>query len=329
MGEGGKSVAVVCPGSYSERRETTGASSRFADIFAEFDSRGVTTELAVYHDDFCDEVKTQLLQVDAVLVWVNPIQDGRNRSVLDHMLRQVASAGVFVSTHPDVVLKLGTKEVLYRTRELGWGCDTHLYRSTDQMKQELGPRLARGKARVLKQLRGSSGDGVWRVQSMTDAASPITDQSPLRVRHAKRGSVEKEMSFAGFLAHCESYYDGSGAMIDQVYQERLPEGTVRCYLVHNQVVGFGLQEINALYPAPAGVDASAAPQPGPRLYHPPTLPEYQGLKNKLEQEWVAAAVHLLQIETGNLPVLWDCDFLLGPKNQYDRSPRLKTECRSL
>jgi hypothetical protein len=29
--------------------------------------------------------------------------------------------GVWVSAHPDVILKMGVKEVLHRTRHLGWG----------------------------------------------------------------------------------------------------------------------------------------------------------------------------------------------------------------
>ena len=94
--------------------------------------------------------------VDGVLVWVNPIQDGRDRSVLDTILREAAAAGVFVSGHPDVIARLGTKEVLHTTRDIGWGCDTRLYRSAGEMRQELPARLSGG-ARVLKQLRGHSG----------------------------------------------------------------------------------------------------------------------------------------------------------------------------
>lgn len=103
-------------------------------------------------------------------------------------------------------------------------------------------------------------------------------------------------------------------MIDQEYQERLAEGMIRCYLVHDTVAGFGHQAINALYPAPPGAPPAEAPQPGPRLYHPPTKPEFQALKRQLEQEWVPAMQKLLEIETRNLPILWDCDFLLGPKD---------------
>ena len=53
----------------------------------------------------------------------------------------------------DVIAKLGTKEVLYTTRDIGWGCDTHLYRSAAQMREALPARLTDG-ARVVKQLRG-------------------------------------------------------------------------------------------------------------------------------------------------------------------------------
>ena len=104
-------------------------------------------------------------------------------------------------------------------------------------------------------------------------------------------------------------------MIDQEYQARLPEGMTRCYLVHDKVVGFGHQAVNALFPAPPGAPPTKAPRPGPRLYHGPSMPEFQTLKCKLEQDWLPAAQRLLEIDTHDLPVLWDCDFLLGPKKE--------------
>jgi hypothetical protein len=50
----------------------------------------------------------QLLAVDGVLVWVDPIHEGQTRTVLDAMLREVASRGPWVSAHPDVILKMGS-----------------------------------------------------------------------------------------------------------------------------------------------------------------------------------------------------------------------------
>ena len=290
----------------------TPENSRFLKVFQALGKLGLATEPAVYHDDFSDEVRRQLMQVDGVLVWANPIEGGRNRSILDAMLREVAASGVFVSTHPDIILKLGTKEVLYRTRDVGWGCDTHLYSSMAQMRRELPARLASDEARVLKQYRGHSGDGVWKVGLVTDAATP-SGGTLIRARHAKRGCVEEQIPLDEFFGRCEPYFAGEGRMIDQAYQHRLPEGMTRCYLVHDKVAGFGHQAVNALCPAPAGAPPEDAPQPGPRLYHPPTVPGFQPLKQQLEREWVPALQRVLNIDTGQLPVLWDCDFLLGPR----------------
>lgn len=316
-------IAIVYPGDYGDRANATAENNRFADLFRAFAAAGLHAEPAVYHDDFCAEVRDQLMRLDVVLVWVNPIQDGRNRAILDSMLREVAAAGIFVSAHPEIILKLGTKEVLYRTGDIGWGCDTHLYDTMDQMCRELPVRLADGRARVLKQYRGNGGIGVWKVQlpisTFTAAergiAAPPRPEASVRVRHAKRGCSEEEITLGEFLGRCEEYFLADGGMIDQKYQERLPEGMIRCYLVHERVAGFGHQAINALFPAPSGAPATEAPQPGRRLYHPPTKPEFQTLKHKLEHEWVPAVQQLLEIDTGSLPILWDCDFLLGPKEE--------------
>jgi hypothetical protein len=97
--------------------------------------------------------------MDAVLVWVNPVDAGRNRNALDDILRDVASAGLFVSAHPDVIAKMGVKAVLYRTRTLGWGTDTRYYETPAAFAAEFPALLARG-ARVLKPNRGNGGVGV-------------------------------------------------------------------------------------------------------------------------------------------------------------------------
>ena len=270
--------------------------SRFAGVFDAFAALGAVATPAPYHDDDRDAVRRQLLPVDGVLVWLNPIEDGRDRSILDALLHEVSSAGVFVSAHPDLILKIGTKEVLYSTRSLGWGCDTHLYRSSLQLRDELPARLAAG-PRVLKQYRGHSGDGVWRVELAPDGR--------VRARHAKRDSVEETLRLEALAERMAPYFQ-AGPMLDQAWQPRLAEGTIRCYLVQNKVEGFGHQMVNALHPT--------EPVPGPRLYHPPSKPEFQALKRQLEDEWLPAMQRLLEIDTDALPILWDCDFLLGPKD---------------
>jgi len=100
-----------------------------APLFDALAELNVATERVVHQDDLVDDVTAQLLRLDGVLIWVNPIQDGADRRHLDTLLRDVSARGVWVSAHPDVIMKMGTKEVLFNTRSLGWGTDTDLYKS--------------------------------------------------------------------------------------------------------------------------------------------------------------------------------------------------------
>ena len=124
------------------------------------------------------------------------------------------------------------------------------------------------------------------------------------------------MSLAAFIAQCEPYFSRDNGMIDQVYQRRLPEGMVRCYLVRDRVAGFGEQLVNALYPAEQGAPANSAPQPGPRLYYPPTRADFQRLKDRLEREWLDQLCGIIGVEKAQLPILWDADFLYGEKDAH-------------
>lgn len=300
-------IAIVSPGDRALRETATGDEGRFVDLFEALRSAGHQVEPAIYHDDFADEVRDQLVAADVALVWRNPIHEGRTRAVLDDMLRTVAESGTFVSAHPDVILKLGTKEVLFDTRELGWGVETYCYRSPAEFIDGLAASLPGG-PRVLKQHRGSSGDGVWCCELADPHPASVTEATIVRVRHAKRGSVDEELSLAEFGARCSGYFANDGLVIDQQFQRRLSEGMIRCYIVRDQVAGFGVQEVNALIPAPADGDA---PLPGERLYYPATLPQGQALKHQLENDWISGLQRLLAISDDQLPLLWDCDFLLG------------------
>lgn len=310
-------VAILFPADATQDLATEVQRSRFAGIAGALASAGLDVVSAPYDDAFVDEVRARVLAVNAVLVWLNPIEGGRDRTILNAMLRDVASRGVRVSAHPNAIDRMGTKEVLYRSRLMGWGCDTRLYEHADAMYVGLLESLAAGNPRILKQIRGQSGDGVWKVQLAETASVPhraVTSASPVRVRHAKRGSVEDEMPLGDFLALCQPYF-ATGGMIEQPYQQRLPEGMIRCYVVGDRVAGFGEQLVNALCPAPAGASPNEAPSPGPRLYFPPTRPDFQSLKHKLEREWIGELCRCVGVERAELPVLWDADFLYGAKDE--------------
>jgi hypothetical protein len=205
-------IAILWRGDEAARRSATADNSRFKAVFAALADVGVNAEPVVYEDDVLDAVRAQLVTVDGVLVWVNPIHEGRNRANLDALLREVAARGIWVSADPDVILKMGTKEVLHRTRMMSWGSNTALYRTAKAMRLELPARLAAG-PRVIKRNRGNGGQGE-------------------------------------FLERCLEYFE-DGCVIDQPFQTRLSEGVVRCYMAGDRCTGFGHHKVKALVDAPA------------------------------------------------------------------------------
>ena len=302
-------IAVVWRGDAETRRSATPQNNRFHRVFEELQAVGLHAEPAVYDESFADEVRAQLLGVDGVLVWVDPLHQGKTRAALDALLREVAARGPWVSAHPDVTLKMGTKEVLVSTKHLGWGTDTHIYRSVREFRDAFPARLRTDGPLVLKRNRGNAGQGVWKVEVIDTAAG---DAPRVRVLQAQRGSVPEELALPAFMTRCEDYLGPGGAIVDQPFQPRLPDGMIRCYMGADRVVGFGHQLIKALIPPPEGPDSEAA-KPGPRIMHPASAPPFQALKARMETEWTPQMMAVLGLDVMSLPIIWDADFLYGPR----------------
>lgn len=296
-------VALVWRGDLGARAGPSPQNGRLAPVFEALAREGVAAEPAVYCEEAGAEVREQLLGMDGVLVWVDPLSDGRDRKQLDPLLREVAAQGVWVSAHPDVILKMGVKEVLYRTRDLGWGTETHHYATPDEFRARFPARVAAG-PRVLKQNRGNGGHGVWKVE-IGEGVDEAGD-AMVEVLEARRGSEVEFMSLAALMDRCGAYFASHGGLIDQMFQARLPEGMIRCYLVQDKVVGFGHQLIKALLP-PDGAE------PGPRIMSGAEDPTFQALRAAMEDDWVPAMIRRLEIDPADLPAIWDADFLYGPK----------------
>jgi hypothetical protein len=304
-------IAVLWRGDREARRAATPQNSRYHSVFEELTSLGIHAEPAVYAEDMAEEVREQLLAVDGVLVWVDPISGGKTRTLLDAMLRDVAARGPWVSAHPDVILKMGVKEILHRTKHLGWGTDTRLYRTAAEFDDAFPARLRSAGTLVLKQNRGNDGRGVWKVELVSRPAGQAT---AVRVLQALRGSVPEELPLAEFMSRCEAYFGSDGCIVDQPFQPRLPDGMIRCYMGVDEVVGFGHQYIKALIPPPPEGPDSPAAQPGPRIMHGADAAPFQALRAKMEAEWTPQMMAVLGIDAASLPIIWDADFLYGPRS---------------
>ncbi|SMF04698.1 hypothetical protein SAMN06265365_106167 [Tistlia consotensis] len=310
-GAGGR-VALLWRGDRAARAAATPENSRLHRIFAALAACGLRAEPAVYAEEFAEEVRSQLLGCDVVLVWADPLSDGRTRAALDPLLREVAARGVRVSAHPDVIPLLGTKEVLHRTRQLGWGTGTRLYRTVEELRAGFPEALQTDRPRVLKRNRGNGGQGVWKVERLAAGRSAA---QRVRVLEARRRSLPEELDLPVFLERCAAYLADDGPIVDQPFQARLPEGMIRCYLGADRVVGFGHQLIKALLPPPPEGPDSPQAQPGPRIMHPASAPPFARLRSLVEAEWLPQAMALLGLDRRSLPVIWDADFLYGPRSE--------------
>ena len=186
-------------------------------MFAALVAVGIAVDPVLFSDAIAHDLVPLLASFDGVLVWVDPISGDDDRTVLDEVLCEVASRGAWVSAHPDTILKMGTKEVLYNTRALGWGADTRLYATVEDLRTHLSESLAGG-SRVLKQNRGNGGIGVWKV-TLVDPQSNV-----VRVQHAApRDDATEDLPLNEFLDRCAPYLAGDGKLIDQPFAARSSE----------------------------------------------------------------------------------------------------------
>src|SRR5437660_11708220 len=117
-------VAMMFAGDPSTHATVRLEETRLGSIAKALRDVGLDVEAASYADEVADEVREQLLGVDGVLVWIDPVRKDGNGAKLDSILRDVARHGVVVSSHPDLLLKMGTNDALYRMRKMNWGTET-------------------------------------------------------------------------------------------------------------------------------------------------------------------------------------------------------------
>lgn len=291
---------------------------------------GTQSRVVVFDDDDPETLVGEVADADGVLVWADPLTGHGPRSALDLVLAEIAGTGVWVSADPRVVDRIGTKDVLLTTRHLSWGSDTHRYPTLQDFQEEFPARLAASGTRVVKADRGNGGRTVWKVSVLddaTDGRGQVAETAEVMVQHARqRDATYVLVTLGEFMASRAPVYaggGGSGHLVDQPYAPRIDEGLVRCYLVQGTVVGFALQDPPAtssvagdagtLRPAVLGV-------PSPKTMVAPDHRDFRALRRRLEDEWVPALRHALDVAPEELPFLWDVDLIRGMPTETDPDP---------
>jgi len=99
-------------------------------------------------------------------------------------LRDVASRGTWVSAHPDVILKMASRRSCTAPKHLGWGTDTHLYRTATDLRDAFPVTAPIGRPACPQADRGNGGEGVWKVDLVSGSAGSA---SVVRILHAPPG----------------------------------------------------------------------------------------------------------------------------------------------
>lgn len=81
-------IGLLWRGDRAADPHSTPGGERLGPLMAELGRLGAEAVPVLYQDGAVGSVRSQLAGLDGVLVWVNPIQDGANRSRLDALLRR-------------------------------------------------------------------------------------------------------------------------------------------------------------------------------------------------------------------------------------------------
>ena len=282
---------------------------KYKKLAAHLIEKRFNVDSVLYNDTISGKLAKDLARYNAILVWVNPIEQQGDRKILDALLMNLSAQGCFVSAHPDTILKMGTKEVLYKIRETEFGGDTKLYHSFNDFKERF-LKEQRG-IRILKQYRGNGGDGVFKIDSSNIRKISIT--------HAKNGNEERHVTVDDLFRMFESYFNTNSMLIDQEWNPNIVNGMVRCYLSGSKVTGFGYQEINALYPITERNPVFK--KPSQRFYFSEDNGMFSDLKNIMEKSWVAQLQEITGVKNEMLPVIWDADFFINKINTENTSEK--------
>jgi len=270
---------------------------------------GFDVESVLYHPSNAKKVQTHLEQFAGVMSWVEPkdrVVRGEDNLNFDEVLINLSQMGVFVSTHPEVIFKIGTKEVLYTTREMDWGGDVERYSDYEDFEKRFFNSLDRSSIRILKEYRGSSGSGIFKVRLDNSEGTSI------RVKPALSTEEERTLSKAEFHSAFKKYFENGGIMVNQQWADGIKNGMVRAYLTGTKVSGFGYQEAVALCSEMS--DPEKIRPISKRFYFSEDCGLFQDLRKILEEKWIPELQKIHSISDDMMPLLWDIDLFINDVN---------------
>jgi len=278
--------------------------------------------------DATNSALQRFLQAKArgIIVRVNPgTLSSSAQAELDEMLCALAANGVKIMTHPRTVRLMGAKDSLTKIRHLQCGMsDTQVYYTAESFRQGFCETIVQG-PRVMKQNRGSQGEGIWicRLVEAASSASLAPLNAMLELTEANDNHIEYH-TVGEFLDFCIKgprgdclwtstsngrYLDeGIDAMlVNQRFLPRIVEGEIRCLMVGDQL-------LSIVHKKPSAGGVSATLQSG-AVYttYPPGDPQFATLVDSFRAD-LPRIMEAFGLQEEPLPLLWTADFIMD----YDK-----------
>eukprot|EP00306_Pavlova_sp_CCMP459_P020793 CAMPEP_0185564140 /NCGR_PEP_ID=MMETSP1381-20130426/64954_1 /TAXON_ID=298111 /ORGANISM="Pavlova sp., Strain CCMP459" /LENGTH=649 /DNA_ID=CAMNT_0028178071 /DNA_START=85 /DNA_END=2035 /DNA_ORIENTATION=- len=294
---------------------------------------GGACDLLLYDYQKHDEFVASVQDYDALLVRINPgqLSQGTGEGVqerFDNTMNDLLAKGKLVWSSPSVQTQMGAKDALVKIKDMSCGLpDTFAYYEAEELEEGFKKSMA-FQPRVIKQNRGSAGEGIWLCwlegkdycANFGDAV--LADDDKLKVMEMNDNHVEYH-TVKEFLTFCVDGPTGEGAgewkstfpgkyleggkaaggqLVDQRLCPRISEGEVRMLMV-----GDVLQMM--IHKKPEGGGLSAVGGNSAYTYYKPGSPEYAKLEDDFVNRDIPQLMKALEIENDPLPILWTGDFI--------------------
>ncbi len=244
---------------------------------------------------------------DAYISRVNPGNiPGGEKGYFD-LLTKLSEAGLVGMSTPYEMMAYGAKDALVKLNDTELvPADTAAYYDVESFHNTFPTSISYGE-RVLKQNRGSTGEGIWRVQ-IEDKSLEVTPGTALpldtKLKCTEAVDNHTEVRELGeFMDFCDQYIIGdNGMLVDMRFMPRIVEGEIRILLVGPDPVFVVHKK-----PAEGGDNFSATLFSGAKYtYDKPEA--WQGLVDMFAE---VRPVIAEKLGGDNIPLIWTADFMLA------------------
>lgn len=149
-------------------------------ILEEIKKKGWHCEVVKFENDKADQIYQEVVnKYSGYIGRVNPGSLPDNEKILFDTMRKLSNAGLHGMSHPDSMIRFGAKSALVDLNKTGLvPADTYAYYEIAPFKEKFPVTLSKSE-RVLKQNRGSTGEGIWRVVVEDERPYQPGDSLPL------------------------------------------------------------------------------------------------------------------------------------------------------